>query len=282
MKKRKKILVLNFMLLIVAITITGKYAIGIAWILFHELIHIFVASRFGCKLYNINLNIFGANAGLINVDDLSLTKKIIVYASGPIFNLLVALVFLIVGMDNTNQLIEDSLMINLTLGVMNLLPAYPLDGGVIYESLLSKKLLYKRAKKIVGYASYLVGILFLVLGCITIIHKVNISLFLTSALITYTTFIDREKTMYIMMENIIKKRTKIIKGEYIENKSISIYYKTGLVKIMGLVDKNKFNTFYILDEEMRLLKIIHEDEIIEALKEFGNITIEEYIDINKQ
>ncbi|MGL4773059.1 MAG: site-2 protease family protein [Clostridium sp.] len=277
MKKKIKILLLDFLLLVVAVIFTEKFLTGILWVLLHEGVHIITARKFGCKLYSFNLNIMGTSANLSDVEDLSSTQKIILYLSGPVFNLLMALIFYLIGENTSSSFINDSLILNLTLGIFNLIPAYPLDGSKILESLLSKKLLYKKAKSIIGYVSYFIAAIFLFLGFITIIHRINISLFLTSALITYTTFTDREKTMYIMMGDIIKKRTRIINKDYIENKSISVYYKKGLVNLMGLVDKNKFNTFYILDEEMKLLKIIHEDELIEALKEYGNITVEEYI-----
>jgi len=43
------------------------------------------------------------------------------------------------------------------------------------------------------------------------------------------------------------------------------------------MDKNKFNIFTVLDDEMKFLDIIYEDELIEALKEYGNLTINEFI-----
>ena len=83
--------------------------------------------------------------------------------------------------------------------------------------------------------------------------------------------------MYITMGNIVKKRRKLLKDNYIENKNISVYYKQGLVNVLALVDRNKFNTFYILDDDMKLIYILYEDELIEALKSYGNMTVEEYI-----
>ena len=41
-------------------------------------------------------------------------------------------------------------------------------------------------------------------------------------------------------------------------------------------EKNKFNVFYVLNDEMKLLYEIREDEIFEIIKEYGNITLEEY------
>lgn len=61
-----------------------------------------------------------------------------------------------------------------------------------------------------------------------------------------------------------------------------MYYKKGLVNVLSLVDKNKFNSFYILNDDMELISIIHEDELIKALKDYGNITLEEYVQLKKK
>lgn len=282
MKKINKILILDFMLLIVAMAYFDDFIVGILWILLHEGVHILVAKKFGCKLYSVDLNIIGAKASLGEVDDLDDRKKIILYLSGPIFNLIVAGVFFCVREYSSGVLFEEIIYINLALGLFNLIPAYPLDGGNILEIILNKRVLYKRAKNIVVIVSYCVAIAFVLLGMMTVyLHRVNISLFLTAGLITYTAYIDREKTMYIMMGDMIKKRKRLKEGSYIENKCVSVYYKKGLITLMGLVDKNKFNTFFILDEEMKILMIIHEDELIEALKDYGSLTVEEYINEKK-
>ena len=69
----------------------------------------------------------------------------------------------------------------------------------------------------------------------------------------------------------------LISDGYIENKSISVYYKRDLIKVLSLVDRNKFNSFFVLDDDMRLLGIIYEDELIKTLKENGNMTLEELL-----
>ena len=51
---------------------------------------------------------------------------------------------------------------------------------------------------------------------------------------------------------------------------------------MTIIDKNRFNSFYVLDDDLKLLFIMHEDELIEALKLYGNITLEEYFNNKKQ
>ncbi|ABR32689.1 MULTISPECIES: M50 family metallopeptidase [Clostridium] len=283
MKKWYMVLILELSILMWLGDYEGYIVISFLWVILHEFAHMIVASKFGCKFNNVNISIFGAKVELSDIDELTERKKMILYLAGPFFNIFMAVVMCYLYGYFKYQIIEDSIKVNFFLGAFNLLPAYPLDGSRVCEILLSKKLLYKRSKKITEIFSFIIsGTLFLIFIIIMILHKVNISLFLAVILITYATFIEKEKTMYIIMGDMIKKIRKLKKHNYIENKSISVYYKKGLVNVLSLVDKNKFNSFYILNDDMELISIIHEDELIKALKDYGNITLEEYVQLKKK
>lgn len=278
MKKQTKILLLQLATLVVICSISSKLIIGFIWAIVHEVAHILVAKGFGINLFNIYLHITGVSAEIRDLDELSENKRLVVFLAGPLFNM-GAIIILIWLKESYNIILgESSILTNVGLLIFNLLPAYPLDGVRIYEIILGKKILYKKAKKV------LVNISFGVVGTLTVlffltiyIHNANFSLLLAAILITYSTFLEKEKTIYIIMGNIIKKRRKLVREEYIENKSISVYYKKDLVKVLSLIDRNKFNSFFVLDDELQLLGIIYEDELIRALKEFGNMTLEEFV-----
>lgn len=283
MKKWYMVLILELSILMWFVDLKSYIFISFLWVILHELAHIITASKFNCNFINLNINIFGVKAKLDNIDELTEKRKLIVYLSGPLFNILMTLSMYFIYNYFNFQFIKTSIMINLCLGIFNLLPAYPLDGSRICEILLSKRFLYKKSKKITEIFSFIIsGILFLGFILMLLLHKVNISLFLAVILITYTTFLEREKTMYIIMGDMISKVRKLKKHNYIENKTISVYYKKGLVNVLTLVDKNKFNSFYILNEDMELLGILNEDELIKALKDYGNISLEEYIELRKK
>lgn len=278
MKKWYIVLVVELSILMWLGNFKSDVIISFLWVILHEFAHIIAASKFGCKFNNFNISILGAKAELSDIDELTERKKIILYLAGPFFNIFMAVLTCFFHDYYGWEFIESSIMINLCLGLFNLLPAYPLDGSRVFEILLSKKFLYKKSKKITEVLSFITsGILFLIFVNTILLHKVNISLFLSVILITYATFLEREKTMYIIMGDMIKKIRKVKKHNYIENKSISVYYKKGLINVLTLVDKNKFNSFYALNDDMELIGIIHEDELIKALKNHGNITLEEYV-----
>ena len=278
MKKWIVILLVEFLALMWIADFQASVIISFLWIILHEFSHILTAKRFGCTFNKINISIWGVKADLIDFDELLEKDKLVVYLAGPVFNITMSIVlFCLYSVFKLNYL-KSSIIINLCLGAFNLLPAYPLDGARILEILLSKKFLYKKSKKITECISIIILVVYPI-NIMLLLHKVNISLFLASILMGYTTFLEKEKTMYIIMDDMIKKVRRLKKYNYMENKSISVYYKKGLVNVLTLVDKNKFNSFYILDDDMRLITIIHEDELIMALKEYGNITLEDYIKI---
>ncbi|OOM73722.1 M50 family metallopeptidase [Clostridium sp. BL-8] len=282
MKKWYIVLILELSILMWLGDFKSYIILSFLWVILHEFAHIVVANKFGCKFNNINISILGAKADLNDIDELNERKKLVLYLAGPFFNLFMTVIAGFFYEYFKYEFIRNSMIINLSLGAFNLLPAYPLDGARVTEILLSRKFLYKKAKKITETFSFIIsGIMFVIFSIIILLHKVNISLFLAVILITYATFVEREKTMYIIMGDMFKKIRRLKKYNYIENKSISVHYKKGLVNVLTLVDKNKFNTFYVLSDDMELMGIIHEDELIRALKDHGNITLEEYMKIRK-
>ena len=282
MKKWYLVLIVELSILMWLGDFKSDIIISFIWVILHEFAHIIVASKFECKFNNFNINILGASAELNAIDDLTERRKLILYLAGPVFNIFMAIIICFFYDYFKWEFIRSSISINICLGIFNLLPAYPLDGSRVCEILLSKKFLYKKSQKITEVFSFIIsGALLVAFFVILFLHKVNISLFLAVILITYTTFLEREKTMYIIMGDMIRKVRKLKKHNYIENKSISVYYKKGLVNVLTLVDKNKFNSFYALNDDMELLGIIHEDELLKALKDYGNITLEEYIKIRE-
>ncbi|MGN0143982.1 MAG: site-2 protease family protein [Clostridium sp.] len=280
MKKWIIVLLVEFLALMWIVNFKISVIVSFLWIILHEIAHIIMAKKYGCTFNKIDISIWGVKADLIDFDELLERDKLKVYLAGPFFNIIMG-IFLF-GLNNVfkTNCFKSSIIINMCLGLFNLLPAYPLDGARILEILLSKKILYRRSKKLIENISFIIsGVLFILFNIMLLLHNVNISLFLASVLMGYTTFLEKEKTMYIIMGDMVKKVGRLKKYNYMENKSISVYYKKGLVNVLTLVDKNKFNSFYILDDEMKLITIIHEDELIMALKEYGNITLEDYIKI---
>jgi Zn-dependent protease len=113
----------------------------------------------------VTLTFFGGYARLVGIPRGWFPNAVISFG-GPATNLLIATVlYWYAGTQEVpNDLISRLAFANLFLGVFNLLPGYPLDGGHIAAAVLSNFMPASRARVITGYIGVGVGILLIVLG----------------------------------------------------------------------------------------------------------------------
>ena len=110
-------------------------------VLAHELSHAILARRFGLKVEGITLFIFG---GVTSIDTDSRTprEEALIAAAGPATSLLIGAV--LVGVDafvdqpQLGALIGWLGFVNIALGIFNLIPGFPMDGGRVLRALIWK------------------------------------------------------------------------------------------------------------------------------------------------
>lgn len=284
MDRWKRSVLAEFIVFFILLSFNNSIILAFISILAHEGMHILVAKRKGCKFNHIQIHIYGTSAQFANIDELNKKEKLQIYLSGPFANFIIICIFWCIGFASNNILIDKMININISLLFFNLLPAYPLDGARVLEILLSQKILYRRANDIISKISYTIGVILLVIFIIVFAYSgvINVSILIASIAICLITRSEEKSAMYILMGNIFVKRNKLLRNKYIENKSISVYYKQGLANVMSMVDKNRFNIFYVLDDDLKVVFIMNEDELIEALKLYGNITLEEYFGLRNK
>lgn len=284
MDRWKKGFLAEIILFFILINLNESIILAFISIFLHEISHIVVAKRNGCKFNNFKIHIYGTSAEFINIEELSKKEKIQIYLAGPFMNLVIICIFFFISLITNNNIVSKMININLNLLFFNILPAYPLDGSRILEIILSSKILFKEVIDIISKISYMIAFGLIAISLIIFMYNdgINISLIIAAIIICLITKSEKKSAMYILMGNIFIKRNKLLRNNYIENKSISVYYKMGLVNVMAIIDKNRFNSFYVLDDDLKLLFIMYEDELIEALKLYGNITLEEYFNIKNK
>lgn len=143
------LLILIALVLIQAEDLFGAAAlIGIlsAIVLLHELGHSIVARSFGIRVLDITLWPLGGMARMSQIPESPKIEGLIAVA-GPIVNfMLAALAAVVLGAQGwgtsegsrLSELAFDMLAINLTMGVFNLIPAFPMDGGRILRAVLGR------------------------------------------------------------------------------------------------------------------------------------------------
>lgn len=247
------------------------------FIIIHEFSHYLVAKKLGNNIVNFKIHPLGATLEIEDYEGLDLNDEILICVAGPLVNMIIAFLAIVLYFIYKDTLFWDIFQVNVVLGGLNLIPTYPLDGAKILRAILSKVFMYKKAHKMVIGISFIISIFIIILGVLlSTISLININIFFIGIFILYTSYTAKERTMYIVLDQIIKKNQRFKTKRYIENKDISIYYKEDFIKLLSMLEKNKFNKFYILNDKMELLYKIREDEVVEVLKSHGNMTLEEY------
>lgn len=139
-------------------------------VVIHEIAHSFFAKYFGIGVREIVLLPIG---GVSQIEELpnEPRKEIIISIAGPLVSFLLAFIFNLLTRGSyfrTTDIILSStnfwaklFWINLMLGIFNLIPAFPMDGGRVLRSLFALRLNYLNATRIaVGVGQFIAILLF--------------------------------------------------------------------------------------------------------------------------
>jgi Zn-dependent protease len=135
------------------------------FVVLHELSHSYVAIKNGIEVRKITLFPIG---GMASIEEVAVPPDVEfkLALAGPLFNFVVILLtlpfYFLINNPAINSFLLIILQINLVLGVFNLLPAIPLDGGRVWRSWREKKVGHLRATiEAVGLSKFIAALLLL-------------------------------------------------------------------------------------------------------------------------
>lgn len=132
-------------------------------------------------------------------------KKIVTYLAGPFFNLICAIIFVLIPINE--ELKMKIVYTNLLLTIFNLIPMLPLDGGKILKVILVKKVGNKEASIFMNKLSQAILVSITLLYSIVILQLKNFAIFLLILYLWYLKYIEDRKlrTMLLAYEVIERK-----------------------------------------------------------------------------
>ncbi len=159
----------TFILMLLAVLLLGSeflfllFVLLFACVLIHEFSHSVTALRNGVKVREIILLPIG---GASIIDELDIDPKVEFNISvvGPISSLLLGGIFGVLVVFSPPGIITEILqflfIINIFLGVSNLIPAFPMDGGRVLESYLQERMdEYDATMLTVKVSMYMLGLI---------------------------------------------------------------------------------------------------------------------------
>lgn len=248
----------------------------------HELIHYLFAYKFGYSGFYMEMSPIGLSINLSDIDEATISQDIIISISAPIINLFFSFIFSFFYKIYYFDILYQLYMINLAVFIINIIPAFPLDGGRVLRDIIYVKKNYKTSVRITSTVSIILGAVIILAYISLLFLKLNnLSLLIIGVFIITSAIVERKRLVYLIMADVVKKKWRFLKNKYLENYSISIYYKSNLLEGAKLIDKKRYALFYVLDEDMCPLGIVSEGELFQALKNKGNITFIELLNDNR-
>ena len=123
-------------------------------------------------------------------------RKIATYLAGPMMNFILAIVFVSISM---NEILKMKIIYtNLLLGIFNLIPIMPLDGGKILKEILVKKIGNKEATIFMNKLTQAILLIFTLLYSIAILKIKNFAIFLLILYLWYLKYLEDKKVKTMM------------------------------------------------------------------------------------
>ncbi len=135
-------------------------------ILAHELAHSLVARRFGVKVKGILLFIFGGLAMMDKIPE-SPREEFQIAIAGPGMSFLIGFICLALAYIPIKEISALFMLLayfNIILGVFNLIPAFPMDGGRVLRSILAGRMSYLRATRAAAETGKMIAVLMGIFG----------------------------------------------------------------------------------------------------------------------
>ena len=260
-------------LLLCLVVLSGNIVFAAAsaiFSIFHELAHERVARLLGYTPEKISSGLFG---GILHIREgfIKPLDELIIHLSGPFFNLVIAAILYGGYSYLPLSYIEPIILANIVLGIFNLMPFYPLDGGKIVGLYLAIFLGYGRSQKISRVFSLIFSFSLFLLGIYLV--QYNILNLLISALAINLYVAGKQDNSFILY-----KVTRNIEESDKTNKS-KIVVCRGDVKAIRILEKYKpleNRVFTIVNDKGSYKGQLSEEELLSGIYHCGI-----YTDFNK-
>ena len=234
------------------------HALDFVWtlvaLLFHEGAHALMARARGYVVKKVVLLPYGAmmSAG----ENFDKTSSVLIGLAGPLCNLLLALVTL--GLwwlaPAAYPYTISFLYANLSLGVFNLLPVYPLDGSRVALGFCKNKL---KAIKGLQIAGIVCSFLFLGLFVAWLFFGVNFTFGIIAVFLFYgATFASKDETYSSVLDVDCKNYSLGV-----ECKRVEVSPNTPILRLFHHVGRLSKTTFDVVDDDGKIIATLGEKEL---------------------
>lgn len=240
----------------------GVFLFTYAVMAVHEAAHMAAAVYIGLKTDRIVFYPYGVNLKLKNKFVHSIADEIILYMAGPLVNCIFAAISL--ALYGIYRLPELQVMYagNMMLFLSNMLPVYPLDGGVILKKIMAYFIGNRAAARIMTFISAVITAAMAAIGIYAVyITEFNFSIMLLTAFLFCSIFTQKEKYDVDFVRELMFYKKK--KRDRIKHIIVSEHddYRT----IAGRFVPSRYGVVYVENDRGEITGIKSETEIMDRV-----------------
>ncbi|MFO7152284.1 MAG: site-2 protease family protein [Bacillota bacterium] len=241
-------------------------------ILVHEISHISAARAVGIKVEELELLPLGGRINIKGFYQSSRESEVAVVLAGPAGNLLMAAVFIsltyqgLVDYDTANVFVRYQL----TLGLFNLLPALPLDGGKIFMLWLSQMVSFIKAVRMAARAGKILAFFLWALFLATALNSgPNLMLLIAGTFLFWAAGQEEKQAPFMFMSYMAYKKESLIEKGLLPVQAMVAFGKMPVKQVLFRLNPQSFHLVYVVDKSYRLKKCLTETEIFDTIIEKG-------------
>ena len=239
-------------------------------LLVHESAHLLVAKRFGSLVQELRLLPFGASIRMEPLCDVR-TESVIAFA-GPLANFVsaAAITLWLWVRPESGFVSEPFLKMHLGMGIWNLLPIFPLDGGRILNSILVRRIPERRVRAtmmcitVLGCALLIGGGLWLI--CL---HRFEPTVLLFPAGVMLLSLKSLFEARRSGVPRILQHRTALYRGGAMEVFLVVLSGTETVQTAMEQIRSGRYTMVHVLGDRGERIGLIGEEELLAGMAKYG-------------
>ena len=251
----------------VAFGMAYEFVCSMTAVIVHEFAHAKVAKKLGYALNNIKIMPYGAS--LNGMAELTPKHEIMIAAAGPAVNLVLGLIFAAMWwlIPISYAFTQVFCLCNIYIGVFNLIPVFPLDGGRIMLALLSVRVKRQKAYFVMRIVSIVFGAVMIALFVLSAVYALNPCFLAVGLFMICSALIPDRRSQYYALFAIGGRRKRMSRP--IESKSFAVSIDAKVADLIRSLDSDRYCSFDVYDDKLEFITRLSEGDVTDIAATYG-------------
>lgn len=247
----------------------------------HECGHLLAAKIFAVPINEIELTPLGGVITLDGMESRPAHQRFLVAFAGPLFSFLACLLVAwfyqaqAVSFSFANIFIHTSFL----LGLLNLIPVLPLDGGQMARAVLGKFFSFSAVTRILTGAAFILGFLLCgVTGYFALRGQLVLSPAFAGLYLIYAASIENRQATASYVTALIARRQRLEQRDIVSLEAFAAGEKMPVLSLLKHLSPGKYHIVFVLSQDgMERKGVLEEKEICDAILNRKNMVLGEII-----